>query len=103
MATVKKEWDFVARNGYATNYLLYDKQEKAIFKFTVYNDDFSDNRQVFFRMTPVNDEIASWQRMDAHRLVEDYGKGKLKGRLAEIAAGLDEESNPVIMLLKHKK
>jgi hypothetical protein len=35
--------------------------------------------------------------------VESYKKGELKGRLKEIAAELDEESNPVIMLIKHKK
>jgi hypothetical protein len=27
----------------------------------------------------------------------------LKGGLKEIAAGLDEESNPVLMLVKHKR
>ena len=34
---------------------------------------------------------------------EAYEKGQLKGRLKEIAATLDEEANPVIMLIKHKK
>jgi len=28
---------------------------------------------------------------------------ELKGKLKEIAAGLNEESNPVIMLMKYKK
>ena len=36
-------------------------------------------------------------------LVEAYEKGQLKGKLKEIAANLDEESNPVVMLLKKKK
>ncbi|MDR1201299.1 MAG: hypothetical protein LBL58_06680 [Tannerellaceae bacterium] len=40
---------------------------------------------------------------EAFSLVEAYGKGQLKGKLKEIAATLDEESNPVIMLIKHKK
>jgi len=52
---------------------------------------------------PVNSEILSWQPLQAHELVETYEKGKLKGRLKEIAAELDEDSNPVIMLIKHKK
>lgn len=30
-------------------------------------------------------------------------KGQLKGKLKEIAATLNEESNPVIMLIKHRK
>ncbi|MDR1557950.1 MAG: 6-bladed beta-propeller, partial [Tannerellaceae bacterium] len=42
--------------------------------------------------------------LDAYQLVENYKKGKLKeGKLKEIAATLDEDSNPVIMLAKHKK
>ena len=32
-----------------------------------------------------------------------YSAFLLKGKLKEIAAKLDEESNPVIMLIKHKK
>jgi hypothetical protein len=103
MTTILKEWDFAAGDGFPTTYLAYDKQEEAISRYKIYNDDFSDNRQVFFRSNPVNDEIITWQSMDAGRLIEDYGKGKLKGRLAEIAAGMDEEDNPVIMLAKYKK
>jgi hypothetical protein len=39
----------------------------------------------------------------AYELVEAYEKGGLKGKLKEIAAELNEESNPVIMLAKYKK
>jgi hypothetical protein len=52
---------------------------------------------------PVNHEIAACQSLEAPDLVEAYGKGELKGRLKEIAAGLDEDANPVIMLIMHKK
>ena len=41
--------------------------------------------------------------LEASDLTEAYEKGQLKGRLKEIAATLDEEANPVIMLIKHKK
>ncbi|MDR1645454.1 MAG: 6-bladed beta-propeller, partial [Tannerellaceae bacterium] len=50
-----------------------------------------------------NSEIAACLSLQPADLIRDYEKGKLKGRLKEIAAGLDEESNPVLMLLKHKK
>jgi hypothetical protein len=52
---------------------------------------------------PVNEEIATWHSLEAPDLVQAYEKGQLKGRLKELAAELDEESNPVIMLVKHKK
>lgn len=103
METVKKEYDFGRDEGFPTKELLYDKEEKAIYEYTVYNADYSDKRTVNMKTFPVDNEIASWQSIEASQLVEDYEKGKLKGRLKEIAASLDEESNPVIMLIKHKK
>jgi hypothetical protein len=50
-----------------------------------------------------NDEIAFAEKIEAFELVEAYKKGQLKGKLKEIAAALNEESNPVIMLTKYKK
>jgi hypothetical protein len=82
---------------------MYDRQEKAIFRYTVYNDDYSNKRQAFMNRGPVNGEIATLQNLTAYHLVEAYRQGQLKGRLKEIAATLDEEDNPVIMLVKHKK
>jgi hypothetical protein len=102
--TVKKEYNFETREGLASHDLVYDLQEKSIYEYTVYNDDYSDKKQVSMKTRPaVNEEVATWQGLEAPDLVEAYGKGELKGRLREIAAGLDEESNPVIMLMKQKK
>lgn len=53
-------------------------------------------------LKPVNHEIESYQTLDASQLLESYQKGKLKGKLKDIAAELEEDSNPVIMLIKHK-
>jgi hypothetical protein len=50
-----------------------------------------------------NNEIAFWKVFDAVNLVETYEKGQLKGNLKEISATLEEEDNPVIMLVKYKK
>ena len=52
---------------------------------------------------PLDPGFVIGQALQAHELVEAYGKGRLKGKLKEIATTLDEESNPVIMLIKHKK
>ncbi|MDR1344977.1 MAG: 6-bladed beta-propeller [Tannerellaceae bacterium] len=103
METAKREFNFETSDGFPGIDLVYDKEEKAIYKPTVYNDDYTNRTQVSMTLKPVGGEVPSWQQLQAHRLVEDFKEGKLKGRLAEIAAGLDEESNPVIMLVKHKK
>lgn len=67
------------------------------------NDDFINKEEVSLTSEPRNPEIAICQTLDAPDLVEAYEKGQLKGKLKEIAANLDEESNPVVMLLKKKK
>lgn len=103
METVKKEYDFSSGSGFFGKNLMYDTQKKAIFEYKVYNDDYSEKRVVNMKTTPVNKEIASWQSMEISQLITDHRKGKLKGLLMEIASQLDEESNPVIMLIKHKK
>ena len=109
MKTTKNQWDFEKETGFPRTDLVYDKQEDAIFECVVYNNDFVDQ-------TPVdmwyehgilkiinNDGIAFIKKLEANELVEDYEKGKMKGRLNEIAAGLNEESNPVIMVAKYKE
>jgi len=82
--------------------LVYDRETKTLYESAVLNGDYSTPKIVsmtdyFF----VNQEIAMY--FFAHKLIEDYKKGILKGKLAEIAATLDPEDNPVIMLIKPKK
>ena len=106
MEIYKKEYDFVTQTGAPANYLMYDKEANAIFEYTVYNGDYKEKRHAsmtgyFGKM--VDKDVASCRKMDADVLVESYEKGELTGKLEEIAAKLDEEDNPVIMLVKHKK
>lgn len=107
MQTVKKTYDFGADSGFPRTDLMYDRQENAIFECIVFNDDFKDKRSLSLvyempMFTFANKEIAFMKRLEANELVEAYEKGLLKGKLKEIAATLDEESNPVIMLVKYK-
>jgi hypothetical protein len=105
MDAVKTEIDLSKDEWFPTTRLVYDRQKKAIFRYTVYNDDYTERTPVNIdKSIPImNGEIAACQSLDVGQLIEDYENGKLKGRLKEVAASLDEESNPVIMLLKHKK
>ena len=104
METIKNVYDWNAKSGFPRTFFMYDKQEKNFFEYRVYNGDYTTQQEIYMNMLrPVNHEIESWQNLDAPRLVEAYEKGELKGKLKEIAATLDEEANPVIMLVKHKK
>jgi hypothetical protein len=104
METIRNEYNFETRRGFSRGFLMYDTQEKAFFNYTVYNGDYTTKKEIYMNhLRPVNHEIESWQPIEAFRLVEDYEKGILKGRLKEIASTLDAEDNPVIMLIKHKQ
>jgi hypothetical protein len=105
MQIYKKEYDHAKRRTVPSIDLLFDRQEKALYEYIMYNDDYSDKRNISMmgKSGSENDKIAFWQTIDAYQLVEDYKNGLLKGKLKEIAATLDEEDNQVIMLVKHKK
>ena len=101
--TVKKEIEFATLQVPRTN-LMYDKQENSIYEYTVYNGDFSTKKPVNMSSTTLSAEIAFCQKIEAYELVEAYKNGDLKdGKLKDIASKLDEEDNPIIMLVKHKK
>jgi hypothetical protein len=104
METVKNEFDLNSGEGFSRTFMMYDKQEKSFSGYTVYNGDYTTKKEIYMNaLRPGNHEIESWQPLEASKLVESYKKGELKGKLKEIAATLDEEDNPVIMLIKHKK
>jgi hypothetical protein len=98
MEKVKKEKNFPKTD------LMYDRQKKALYEYSLYNDDYSNKQRVNMAASETkNGEIAFWQKIESYELVESYKKGELKGKLKDVAAGLDEESNPVIMLVKNKQ
>ncbi|MFV0397973.1 MAG: 6-bladed beta-propeller [Bacteroidales bacterium] len=84
--------------------IMYDKKTGAICEYEMYNDDFTNKQPVsMIGRIGYNGDVIFWDTIEAFTLVEAYKKGELKGRLKEIAATLNEESNPVIMLAKYKK
>ena len=103
MQTIGKEFNFEKGRGFPTTDLMYDSREKVVFKPIVLNADYTTRKRVDLISRLGNEEVAAYEILSADRLVEAYGKGELKGGLKEIAAGLDEESNPVLMLVKHKR
>lgn len=102
MTTIKKVFDFATGRGFPTTDLMYDRQENAVYDRAVINGDFVKRKEVDMTSHPVNRDIATFQNLEAYRLVEAYKKDELKGNLKEIASKLNEGSNPVIMVLKYK-
>jgi hypothetical protein len=104
MESIKNVYDFNKEAGFPKTYFMYDTQEKDFFSYVTYNGDYSYKKEVYMvALTPINHEGESWCSINAFELRKDYEKGKLKGKLKEIAATLDDDSNPVIMVVKDKK
>ena len=80
--------------------LIFYAEYKNILEHLL-NTDFLYQRPIYW-ISSINQDIANWYPFDAPELIEAYKEGKLKGRLNEIAAKLNEDSNPVIMLIKYK-
>ena len=100
--TFKKEIERVP-GFFRKTKLVYDRQERKTYIYSVINDDYSIKKTLDFSAFNSNNTIAFWQKLEAYELIESNEKGELKGTLKEIASKLDEEDNPVIMLVKHKK
>jgi len=104
METVKMEYDLSRDEGFPKTKLAYDRMGNTIFEYTVVNDDFREKGPV--NMTwqeTTNNEIAYLQVFEAYELFEANGKGQLKGKLKEVTEHLDDDPNPVIMLVKYKQ
>ena len=104
MESVKNVYDFSKEEGFPRTYFVYDTQEKDFFRYIIYNGDYSYKKEFYMSMlTPINFKGELWATLNAFELCRDYKKGKLKGKLKEVAATLGEDDNRVIMLVKHRK
>lgn len=103
MIKIEKSWDFDADAGFPVTNLLYDRKEKAIYECDIYNSDYTDKQPIKLRHKFANKDIACWQILDVPELLDAYESGKLTGKLKEVVAQLDEESNPVLLLARYKK
>ena len=104
MESIKNVYDFRKEEGFPKTYFVYDTQEKDFFSYIIYNGDYSYKKELYMVMfTPINTKDELWATIDAFELCRDYEKGKLKGKLKDIAAKLGEDDNRVIMLVKPKK
>lgn len=106
MQTVKKVYDFSSRVGLPRTDLMYDMKENIIYEYSLYNTDYVHKEFVslgYGGIAFINKEIAFVKTLETPDLVDAYKNGNLKSKLKEIAASLDEESNPVLMIAKYKQ
>ena len=82
MESVTNIYDFNTGEGFPRKYFAYDTQEKKFF---------------------INSKGELCSTINASELCQDYKRGKLKGKLKEVAATLEEDDNRVVVLVRPKK
>ena len=103
MQATEKRFDFTKGKGFFTKHLVYEFADQQVYEANVYNGDFKEKRGVDLTANPLNQpSCMAYETITADKLVEAYQEHKLQGQLEEIASKLDEEDNPVIMLVKRK-
>ena len=101
---IKNVYDFRKEEGFPKTYFVYDTQEKEFSRYIIYNGDYTSKNEFYMVMlTPINAQGESWATLNAFDLCRDYQKGKLKGKLKEVAATLEEDDNRVVVLVRPKK
>lgn len=100
--TIKKEFDFTTGRGFPTSEWFYDTQAHEAYSAVVLNADYTNKQKVNMTSNWGVGDIATFDKLEAYKLIEANEKGELKGTLKELASTLNEESNPVIMLIKYR-
>lgn len=87
-----------------TRDLVYDHNTGEIYKYSFVNNDYADHLEISIKtLTGELPKNYGMNSLSAFRLVKAYKEGKLQGKLKEVASRLDEEDNPVLMLVKFKE
>ena len=104
MESVTNIYDFNTGEGFPRKYFAYDTQEKKFFNYITYNDDYSYKKEIYMvTFPPINSKGELCSTINASELCQDYKRGKLKGKLKEVAATLEEDDNRVVVLVRPKK
>jgi len=100
MIKQKKEFDKTTQTGFPTTFLTFDINKKELFEQNFYNRDVSGRSTYFSYSINNNQNLFVWF---PHVLKNRLNQGVLSGKLKEIAEKIDEEDNPVLMVITFKE
>ena len=87
-----------------STYVAYDRKEKQLLNPTFTNEDYpSQDIPMSKLLQCAGSANRCYLQLEAFKLKEALVEGKLKGTLKSIAEKLDEEDNPVLMVVEFKK
>lgn len=105
MQVQEKSLDLKTFKGFPTIDLVYDSEEQTIYKYTLFDANFQEHA-FSFSILPnkaLNPELVACFILQADVLLEALNDGKLSGPLKEIASRLNEEDNPVLVMVSQKR
>ena len=83
--------------------LVYSTKENALYHYDIFNEDIRDGIPLNLQeCNTKNADVGYWYSMDAYQLVKLKNEKKLYGKLKLIAEKLNEDSNPIIVLMKER-
>ena len=104
--TIKKEWDFKANKGYPSQEYIFDKNLSKIFELeAIINKDYIKGGETnLFGLNRAEVPAGHCiKTIKAEKLYQDYKEGNLRGKLKEIAVNIQEDDNPILMIVKFKR
>lgn len=103
MEGITNKKDPMSGKTFPKSYFAYDVKDKYFVTYKAYNGDFTDKEELYFSTFKAAKNNGEWFCvLHAPQLVEAYNEGRLKGKLKEVASRLNEDSNPIVMLVKDK-
>ena len=90
--------------GFEQQDYMIDKRDNNLFTPVVLNGDFTNERRIDIGVHKIlsDKNVFAYQVIEAAELVESKENEGLKGKLKSVAMTLNDESNPVVMILKNK-
>jgi YD repeat-containing protein len=105
MDMVVRKADFENFIAFPRTPIVYDKEEKQVYQYTLFNDDYPKIKLedlIYYQILENSRKATMVVLFQAYQLIEANEKGELYGELKEIASKLTDDDNPVLMVAKFK-
>lgn len=86
-----------------SHFLLFDRNKGEVYRPHFTNREWTSSEAMPMIEITAGNEDCGYVKLEPFRLIEALEAGELSGKLKDIAQGLKEDDNPVLMVIKFKK
>lgn len=104
LTSLVHEFDFNTMKGLPDTHLIYDYVRDEIFEYVLKNNDSPSQVFDLNRAGTISHRHNNtiYQIIEIDKLKEDMEKGKVSGKLKEMASKLKDDDNPILMIITFK-